>query len=65
MPATRRAAALAVCLAATAVTACGARSSTTLPVVAGGFGSRGDAAVNVTGTDTLVFVIDILAATRG
>jgi FKBP-type peptidyl-prolyl cis-trans isomerase len=27
-----------------------------------GFGSRGDASVNVTGTDTLVFVFDILAA---
>jgi peptidylprolyl isomerase len=27
-----------------------------------GFGRRGDASVNVTGTDTLVFVFDILAA---
>jgi peptidylprolyl isomerase len=29
-----------------------------------GFGRHGDAAVNVTGTDTLVFVFDILAATH-
>jgi FKBP-type peptidyl-prolyl cis-trans isomerase len=30
-----------------------------------GFGRRGDASVNVTGTDTLIFVIDLLTATHG
>jgi peptidylprolyl isomerase len=39
MSATRWAAALAVCLAAAAVTACGSQSSITMPVVAGGFGT--------------------------
>jgi hypothetical protein len=40
-----------LCLAA-AVTACGATAGNTLPVVAGR-------------TDTLIFVFDVLAATRG
>ena len=46
-------AALLLCLAP-ALGACGASPASTLPAVAGGFG-----------TDTLVYVIDIIAAIHG
>jgi hypothetical protein len=64
MSRTTWATAAVLCLAS-AVTACGSAGSTTLPVVTGRFGRKGDASLNVTGADTLVFVIDVLAATRG